>query len=181
MVSCGDPGLPRDATRIGGNFTFGENLTFLCSEGFTLRGKQTTYCLANRSWSNPPPRCTPVKCPKLDAPNYGSVNSSNVTFTTVVVFSCMSGFELVGLSGIRCQANGTWSASPAQCVPVKCLGLRPPLHGYIAQQNSSFRGLAKMRCLEGYEEAGGNRTRECLASKQWNGANLYCKGIALFG
>lgn len=56
-----DCGLP-DNVVANGNVrvtmtTFNSNAMYECDFGYRLRGEESTRCLANGNWSNPPPSC----------------------------------------------------------------------------------------------------------------------------
>lgn len=175
-VSCGDPGIPLNSQRSGQNFTFGRNLTFHCRDGFSLQGAASILCHADRSWSDLLPKCIPVQCRNLVPPPYGSLNTTNRTYSVTVRFACLLGFNLTGSRWVRCQSNALWTSPPPNCTPIQCSALAAPPFGRIVSQNNSFRGLLISECLSGFEEVSGHSERVCLASQRWQGTELYCKG-----
>ena len=40
---------------------------------------------------------------------------TNVTYSSTVIYSCSSGYNLVGNANQTCTLNGNWSDNPPQC------------------------------------------------------------------
>ena len=57
VVSCGDPGIPANGTRIGSTFTFDGTVNYTCDDGFTLIGDIRRNCLPSGNWSGDLPTC----------------------------------------------------------------------------------------------------------------------------
>ena len=57
VVSCGDPGIPTNGTRIGSTFTFANNVIYTCDDGFKLIGDIRRNCLPGGNWSGDLPTC----------------------------------------------------------------------------------------------------------------------------
>ena len=55
-----------------------------------------------------------MMCEALDPPTYGSV-TNNTAVNSQAIYTCSSGFALVGQSSRICQANGTWSGEEPLC------------------------------------------------------------------
>ena len=163
----------------GTAFVYPNRILFSCPAGFDLVGAKQLSCLANGSWSSSTPICKAVTCPHLLRPPFGSISSSNFSFSSVVKFRCASGFVLNGSSSLACSATRRWNASVPRCHPVKCPHLHAPPHSQIVSQNNSFLGHAVAACLLGYQHAGGDAIRQCRADRQWSGERLYCQGECL--
>ena len=41
---------------------------------------------------------------------------SNMTYGSTVIYSCISGYNLVGNQNQTCTVNGNWSDNPPQCI-----------------------------------------------------------------
>ena len=60
--------------------------------------------------------CTVVDCGALTHPLSGQVNiSSGTTYNQVAIYSCDTGYNLVGSPSRICQANGMWSSTAPSC------------------------------------------------------------------
>ena len=70
---------------------------------------------------------TVVSCPDVGIIANGAKSSSNVTFGSVVSFTCNTGYRSSGGSAalsIQCTAVGAWSAEPPTCegnCPILCV------------------------------------------------------------
>ena len=53
---CRDPGVPRQANRIGNDFRHGSNVIFTCPDDYLMEGVRKISC-SNGVWSNRVPTC----------------------------------------------------------------------------------------------------------------------------
>ena len=59
---------------------------------------------------------TVVDCGNLTHPANGQVNhTAGTTFGQTATYNCNTGYNLVGLSTLTCQATGNWSGSAPTC------------------------------------------------------------------
>ena len=113
-------------------YTMGTIARYECAPGYALMGPDSVVCLPFSTWSKPP-ECVPFstsatnamivqeECsppPKID---HGTSSVSGMAVDSyspgsAVVYSCNSGFALIGTSIVLCSANGKWSKIP-ECVP----------------------------------------------------------------
>lgn len=56
-----------------------------------------------------------ISCPDLHNPVGGSVNFSSTTYSSVAVFRCQCGYQLIGQSVVKCMSDGTWSHPTPIC------------------------------------------------------------------
>ncbi|ELU03361.1 hypothetical protein CAPTEDRAFT_99085, partial [Capitella teleta] len=102
-------------------FEFRRSVVFTCQTGYTLSGQTTLASGANGNWSHPKPTCQKIQCPALVAPfhgSFGSVASGNVTYGTVVQYSCQTGYILQGPSNRTCKgtsATCSWTGTQPEC------------------------------------------------------------------
>ena len=54
-------------------------------------------------------------CPTLDDPANGNLVLSGNTFGETALYTCNTGFILVGDSTLTCRGDGQWSGSPPVC------------------------------------------------------------------
>ncbi|XP_065179063.1 uncharacterized protein LOC135809606 [Sycon ciliatum] len=115
-ISCGRPPVPAHGLLNSGGFTFGDTVVYFCDIGYSLRGAQTTECLASGQWSQAvPPRCEIVHCPSLVLSPRSQSSSTNTTFSSVWTFNCSDGYTLSGAETLTCLPNGRWDNSPPVC------------------------------------------------------------------
>ena len=138
-------------------------------------GSAHLSCQADGQWNGTLPTCRPVLCPELRTPAWSKRNSSNFTYSSVVMFGCASGFELVGSAELDCLWTGEWSNSPPKCQAVKC-GSVSIANAGIVMVNDSFSGHAVFKCDIGYSSHGLNITLQCLSSGHWSSSSDSCVG-----
>ncbi|XP_078357588.1 complement C2-like [Oculina patagonica] len=86
------------------DFTVGSTVKYFCNDKYRLRGNVELTCTENGKWSPKQlPRCTKkTKCRDPGIPKHGRRDGSLFLEGTQVRFSCDEGYELVGLSSLRC-------------------------------------------------------------------------------
>ncbi|XP_064399559.1 uncharacterized protein LOC135346009 isoform X2 [Halichondria panicea] len=131
-----------------GNYIFNVVATYNCDTGFSLVGNSSRTCTGNDSsimgffdWSAP--TCEAITCPPLTAPTNGFVTynttidgnstyafdvvaideNSTYAFDVVAIYSCGTGFSLVGSNTRTCTGNGSstigaYDGEPPTCVAV---------------------------------------------------------------
>ncbi|XP_078494241.1 sushi, von Willebrand factor type A, EGF and pentraxin domain-containing protein 1-like isoform X2 [Ciona intestinalis] len=117
-------------------YSVASNVTYTCSNGYTISGEATLTCLPNGQWSHDEPTCTRItlNCPVISAPENGSIEpviTRPVSAETSVTFSCDVGYEIFGAGDSECQHGGAWSNDVPTCEPIQC-----PAPGDI--ENGSF-------------------------------------------
>ncbi|GIY78655.1 CUB and sushi domain-containing protein 2 [Caerostris darwini] len=113
--SCGDPGLVSHAQRLGFVFTFPNNVSYECDDGYKLRGFGSRYCQANGTWSGSLPTCEAVFCNPPSDPKNGTVSYSSLKFGSELRYECEPGFNLKDGEGRICSENGTWIGEEPIC------------------------------------------------------------------
>lgn len=59
MISCGNPGTPRNAQiLIHDGLTFSRSITYTCREGYYSTGLLTRHCTVNGTWTGNVPECS---------------------------------------------------------------------------------------------------------------------------
>lgn len=90
-------------------------IEFSCAEGYWLRGSSKRSCLACGEWSGSQPVCEPVVCDSPETPSNGDRASANLTFQSLVRYTCNDGFSLLGTANRECGANGQWTTPAPSC------------------------------------------------------------------
>ncbi|MED6257636.1 Sushi, von Willebrand factor type A, EGF and pentraxin domain-containing protein 1, partial [Ataeniobius toweri] len=120
--------------------------------------------------------CQVVYCPAQTPPENGFFvqNVCNNHFEAACGVRCQPGFELHG-TGIRlCQADGSWSGTPASCRVRSCPPLSRPQHGLLrCSDGGAYRTQCQVGCERGYRLEG-NSTVTCQANSQWSGPLPRC-------
>ncbi|XP_036890990.1 L-selectin isoform X1 [Sturnira hondurensis] len=121
------PCEPLEAPELGtmaclhprGNFSYGSQCAFSCSEGTDLAGSKETTCGPSGNWSSLEPTCQAIRCEPLTGPDLGSMSCTHpldkFSFNSSCTFSCSEGTELIGENRTICGPSGTWSSRPPIC------------------------------------------------------------------
>ena len=70
---------------------------------------------------------TVVDCDTLSDPANGQVRPTGTTFGETAIYSCNTGYNLVGDNNRTCQATGEWSGSEPTCERKLLLNTHLPL------------------------------------------------------
>ena len=58
VVKCNDPGTPMNGRQIvSKGYVYGGSVTFACDTNYTIQGKRSIICKADKSWSGSVPQC----------------------------------------------------------------------------------------------------------------------------
>ncbi|KAK4305073.1 hypothetical protein Pmani_023017 [Petrolisthes manimaculis] len=178
-MSCGLPGSPENGLFRGTSFLFTDKITYECDEGYILQGPVVQVCLADGSWSGPPPYCAIVNCTNLQWPSNGRIRLSGTSFGSYANIVCDAGYAVEGENNLMCNADGNWDNELPHCLPVLC----PPapqvdhaIYNSTERQFESFTVL-EYRCDRGYEttvERYETALLTCSASGQWEPQTVEC-------
>ncbi|XP_062523390.1 sushi, von Willebrand factor type A, EGF and pentraxin domain-containing protein 1-like isoform X2 [Corticium candelabrum] len=157
---------------------------FHCHVGYKLIGSTVLTCVLRRShlqWSNQPPTCRKIQCPKLHSLVNGYLSSSNDSYNASVTYMCNSGYHIRNGDQTRtCLSTGRWSGRVPYCERVaKCLVPRPPLNGQALYNSTMFGSLVLFQCNSGYKLVG-STTSSCKlrgSQLQWSRQPPTCQLI----
>ena len=104
----------------------GDVVEYKCFDGFLLEGQPRMTCREDYTWSESP-RCAesqtaaPAGCsaaPDVENGYVASTNSMGDYFAAgdYVIFSCHSGYLLIGNRNVYCLTSGRWTTKPT-CIP----------------------------------------------------------------
>ncbi|XP_019618968.1 PREDICTED: sushi, von Willebrand factor type A, EGF and pentraxin domain-containing protein 1-like [Branchiostoma belcheri] len=166
---------------VSGSSLPGGLATFSCDVGYNMNGAATTTCQADLTWSNTnTPTCHIAQCPPLSAPLNGALSpvSSPYVYQDEVEFSCDTGYNLVGLSTITCQATGYWSGAIPTCNIVQCPLVTVTLPVILSSGSPpySYQDVVAFSCAEGYDMDGAASVT-CQASGTWSDFVPTCNDI----
>uniref|UniRef100_A0A2R9ANG1 Sushi domain-containing protein n=1 Tax=Pan paniscus TaxID=9597 RepID=A0A2R9ANG1_PANPA len=133
VKSCDDflGQLPHGRVLFPLNLQLGAKVSFVCDEGFRLKGSSVSHCVlvGMRSlWNNSVPVCEQIFCPNPPAILNGRHTGTpfgDIPYGKEISYTCdphpdrgMT-FNLIGESTIRCTSdphgNGVWSSSAPRC------------------------------------------------------------------
>ncbi|KAI8518538.1 hypothetical protein Bbelb_045550 [Branchiostoma belcheri] len=166
---------------VSGSSLPGGLATFSCDVGYNMNGAATTTCQADLTWTDTnTPTCHIAQCPPLSAPPNGALSpvSSPYVYQDEVEFSCDTGYNLVGLSTITCQATGYWSGAIPTCNIVQCPLVTVTLPVILSSGSPpySYQDVVSFSCAEGYDMDGAASVT-CQASGTWSDVVPTCNDI----
>ncbi|XP_065529937.1 P-selectin-like isoform X2 [Lathamus discolor] len=184
VLSASDQG-ELNCSHVHGDFAFGSTCAFSCHMGFALMGPESRECTATGTWTGNTPQCKAITCPVLSAPDWGELNCSHLhgdfAFGSTCLFSCQTGFALMGPESRECMAMGTWTGDAPHCEAVACPMLSAPDQGKLncshLHGNFTFGSTCAFSCQTGFTLMG-LKSRECTAMGTWTGDSPRCEAVA---
>ncbi|XP_032144975.1 membrane cofactor protein isoform X11 [Sapajus apella] len=172
--------LHGQAILANGTYSFGNQLHFICNDGYYLIGKEILYCELKGSeavWSSKPPICQKILCkppPKISNGKHTFSEADVFEYLDAVTYSCDPApgpdpFSLVGESTIYCRDNSVWSGDAPECKVVKC-------QFPVIENGRQIAGLGKkfyykatviFECYEGFHIVGSD-TIVCNSNSTWD-------------
>ena len=176
IVDCGNPGAPDNGQAHGNVYTYTSIVTFSCNTGYDLSNNHGIECLSNGQWNASNPTCDIVDCGNPGAPENGQAHGNVYTYTSIVTFSCNTGYDLSNNHGIECLSNRQWNASNPTCDPVDCGDPGAPDNGQTQGNIYTYTSIVTFSCNIGYDLSS-NHGIECLSNGQWNASNPTCDPV----
>ena len=158
------------------NTVLGTVVHFTCDDGYRLVGDSFIQCQKNGLWSGIFPLCFLIRtdCGDPGTPQHGVKFYMNTTVGSVITFSCLSDYMLVGPSSIHCNINGKWSDALPQCLPIDCGDPGIPLFGRRELADTTHRSTVNYTCFSSSYRLVGPATRRCLVNGSWSGTLPSC-------
>ncbi|XP_019285453.2 complement component receptor 1-like protein [Panthera pardus] len=199
VKSCDDflDQLPNGRVLFPLNFQLGAKVSFICNEGFRLKGSSASYCTLvemKSLWNNSVPVCEQIFCPSPPSilnGNHTRTPQGGVPYGEEITYMCdprsargMT-FNLVGESTIRCtsdgEGNGIWSGPAPYCELAGPAGYcKAPKEFPFAKpttqtDESEFPVGTSLtfKCSPGYFESTFSIT--CLENLVWSSAEDTCR------
>nr|XP_057922474.1 sushi, von Willebrand factor type A, EGF and pentraxin domain-containing protein 1 isoform X2 [Doryrhamphus excisus] len=179
QVVCGPPpdvsfGGPSSSSQP---FVFNSVVSYKCMDGFTLRKERTVSCLSSGQWSIPYPECIPVECPQPVEISNGIVDVQGLMYLSKALYSCKTGYNLVGNATVLCGEKGLWIGGVPSCRPIECSPPKQTPNGKVVFTKLQFGHSATYSCRRGYHLQG-PETLKCLASGEWDLRPPVCMQIS---
>ncbi|ELW48605.1 CUB and sushi domain-containing protein 3, partial [Tupaia chinensis] len=159
-------------------FQFQAQLMLICDPGYYYTGQRVIRCQADGKWSlgDSLPTCQIISCGELPIPPNGHRIGTLSVYGATAIFSCNSGYTLVGSRVRECMANGLWSGSEVRCLAGHCGTPEPIVNGHINGENYSYRGSVVYQCNAGFRLLGMS-VRICQQDHRWSGKTPFCVPI----
>ncbi|XP_041089827.1 CUB and sushi domain-containing protein 2-like [Polyodon spathula] len=157
---------------------YGAQMMLICDLGYYYRGQRITTCQANGTWTmqEPRPTCRIISCGDLPHPPNGNKIGTLTVYGATAIFSCNTGYTLVGSRVRECMANGLWSGTEIRCLAGHCGTPDPIVNGQIVGENYNYRGSVVYQCNPGFRLIGMS-VRICQQDHQWSGRTPVCVPI----
>ncbi|XP_045432188.1 CUB and sushi domain-containing protein 1 isoform X1 [Pipistrellus kuhlii] len=157
---------------------FGAQVVLSCSPGHYLEGARLLRCQANGTWSagRQRPRCRVISCGGLSFPPNGNKIGTLTVYGATAIFTCNTGYTLVGSHVRECLASGLWSGSETRCLAGHCGSPDPIVNGHISGDGFSYRDTVVYQCHAGFRLVG-TSVRICLQDHKWSGQTPVCVAI----
>uniref|UniRef100_A0A1A8CQQ0 C3/C5 convertase n=1 Tax=Nothobranchius kadleci TaxID=1051664 RepID=A0A1A8CQQ0_NOTKA len=119
-VTCPDPFVLENGnvSPAQENYFVGDETTYECYSGYTMRGSSSRICLPNGKWNGSTPICSRDSgeaCPDPGIPPGASRLGSMFGIDDKVKYACNGKMFLVGSSERVCQENGQWTGKEPEC------------------------------------------------------------------
>ncbi|KAG5855860.1 hypothetical protein ANANG_G00001150 [Anguilla anguilla] len=183
VVTCPDIGLSsvhhgRWRLIYGTHSQFNAAMMLTCDPGYYYRGQRVIRCQANGTWDypNPRPSCSIISCGTLGIPANGNKIGTLTVYGATAIFSCNTGYTLVGAQVRECLSNGLWSGTPARCLVGHCGPPEPLVNGQVVGENYNYRGSVVYQCSPGFRLIGVS-VRICEQQHRWSGRPPVCVPI----
>nr|XP_033818115.1 beta-2-glycoprotein 1 isoform X2 [Geotrypetes seraphini] len=152
----------------------GEEVTYACQPGYIhASGSRRAVCTNSGRWSGVAFRCILKTCTYPGPLHNGEIYHTELTYQSVISFSCNEGYILKGADSSQCTERAEWTEELPVCEPVTCPFPPVPESGEIIfhlprkGNLSIFQDVVRYACLPNYALFG-NETVSCLANGNWS-------------
>ena len=128
-------------------------------------------CQSSEEWNGSQPSCQIISCGEPDNVQNGKYSGNTHTYSSIILYSCNEGYEIIGNSTAVCLANKSWNSVPT-CKQVICENISLS-NGHLSNQDFSYSSIVFFTCDNGYV-LNGNENLLCEGSGNWNGSVPIC-------
>uniref|UniRef100_A0A8D2L0U8 CUB and Sushi multiple domains 2 n=1 Tax=Varanus komodoensis TaxID=61221 RepID=A0A8D2L0U8_VARKO len=159
-------------------YQYNAQLMLICDPGYYYIGHRVIRCQASGKWSigDMCPSSPVISCGDLPVPSNGNRIGTLTTYGATAIFSCNTGYTLVGSRVRECMANGLWSGLEVTCLAGHCGEPGPIVNGQINGDNFNYRGSVVYQCNPGFRLIGMS-VRICQQDHRWSGRTPVCVPI----
>eukprot|EP00731_Ephydatia_muelleri_P030228 Em0021g751a len=129
--------------------------------------------MASGKWSDKEPTCEASQCPNPIPPSNGAVTVSGLSIGSTASYTCLPGFNMVGMATRQCQQGATWSNSAPMCQAIGCDPLTPPENGKVTTSGNTVGSTATYSCFPGFDLQG-SATAQCQSTGKWTPSAPTC-------
>ncbi|XP_077986951.1 complement receptor type 2-like [Glandiceps talaboti] len=184
-VSCGNPEAPNNGVLDNYDFSYGAVVSITCESGYHMEGTDivVTECQSDGTWSEQEVTlCQPVVCPDIDlsegAPLYIE-GVYSITYGSQLIFTCPSGYRLLGVSVIQCKSDGSWTDNVPTCEAISC-GMPDTGNDVLIQSQGNtfaYGDVVEFMCKSGTYKTlvpADSESRMCTSDGTWSGDSTLC-------
>ncbi|KAM6949553.1 LOW QUALITY PROTEIN: sushi, von Willebrand factor type A, EGF and pentraxin domain-containing protein 1 [Aplochiton taeniatus] len=172
-VHCGDPPALKDAVAVGDGHALGDKVHYVCKEGYTLIGPESTECLASGEWSLSSAQCVPRSCGPPPSVDHALTVEGHQLYGDTANYFCTDGYMAGNNSKMACNAQGVWAPPDGQEAP-RCIAnfcQRPPdlPHAILDSINKpkyASNSEVSYKCEEGFT-LNTTATLKCMMGGEW--------------
>ena len=112
-------------------------------------------CQSSEEWNGSQPSCQIISCGEPNNVQNGKYSENTHTYSSIILYSCNEGYEIIGNSTAVCLANKSWSSVPT-CKQVICEDISLS-NGQLSNQDFSYSSIVSLTCDNGYVLNGSER------------------------
>ncbi|CAH1271353.1 CSMD3 [Branchiostoma lanceolatum] len=155
--------LPVILSSGGSPYSYQDEVTFTCADGYAMDGAASATCQASGTWSDEVPTCNDIDACLATPCDAQATCEDNPAPALDATCECNTGYTGDGLA----DGNG--------CSAVQCPALTDPANGAVSGTNF-YGDVATFTCDPGYNLVGGS-TRTCQADTTWSGSSPTCTAV----
>ncbi|XP_066295428.1 sushi, von Willebrand factor type A, EGF and pentraxin domain-containing protein 1-like isoform X3 [Branchiostoma lanceolatum] len=155
--------LPVIRSSGGSPYSYQDEVTFTCADGYAMDGAANATCQASGTWSDEVPTCNDIDACLATPCHAQATCTDNPAPALDAICECNTGYTGDGLA----DGNG--------CSVVQCPALTAPANGAVSGTNF-YGDVATFTCDPGYNLVGGS-TRTCQADTTWSGSSPTCTAV----